>query len=497
MSEGIKAILVLISAGLPTIWYCKSSFQSHLQPVDIYTWRLIWLIMVVMAFSGFGYLPYLLLLVVLLTIGQHRLVERSVLAFVFLLCALPMLSWVVPGFGGINLIMTLNQPRVLAIGLLLPLFISGRLRSNTGVHSLDRAFIFYLMVEVIFSLVRMSSVTDFFRSMIYVFLDLLLPYLAISRLLARSDWIRSGLSALVISAAVLAVVNLFEIAMRWFIYQASYRSLGLPNPGLSPYALTRAGLLRQHSVFASPIVFGFYISIVITALLALRDTLGRKFWPLLGLFLLTLFSTLSRGPWLGMMVGGMAFMVLNSERPMASFIKFLLIVICGLLVLSLPGFEFFYGLIPFLGETEKGNISYRQQLLVNGFKVFSDNPLFGDPDFIMHPLMQELTTGLGIVDVVNTYIGILLANGLVGLVFWLLPWLLALRLLMQLRILLRNSDTHLLVCCNALISMLVAVLVIIATVSSIDYVKSLMVVVLGFCSALIRSGVQTKDNLRI
>jgi O-antigen ligase len=43
------------------------------------------------------------------------------------------------------------------------------------------------------------------------------------------------------------------------------------------------------------------------------------------------------------------------------------------------------------------------------------HPLFGAWDFLQLPVMQQLKQGQGIIDVVNTYLGVALASGLVGL----------------------------------------------------------------------------------
>jgi O-antigen ligase len=67
------------------------------------------------------------------------------------------------------------------------------------------------------------------------------------------------------------------------------------------------------------------------------------------------------------------------------------------------------------GPTEDFNVLYRQRLLDISFDVIKMNPWFGSHDFTSLPIMQQLIQGEGIIDVVNSYLQVALAYGLVGL----------------------------------------------------------------------------------
>jgi len=71
--------------------------------------------------------------------------------------------------------------------------------------------------------------------------------------------------------------------------------------------------------------------------------------------------------------------------------------------------------LPFVGTVEAQNVIYRERLLEVSLGVVLEHPFFGAWDFLQLPVMQQLRQGEGIIDVVNTYLGVALASGLVGL----------------------------------------------------------------------------------
>jgi len=71
-------------------------------------------------------------------------------------------------------------------------------------------------------------------------------------------------------------------------------------------------------------------------------------------------------------------------------------------------------LIPYYGETERGNITYRETLIENSLIVIMRHPLFGSTNYLQTREMESMRQGQGIIDIVNTYLGIALEKGLVG-----------------------------------------------------------------------------------
>jgi O-antigen ligase len=106
----------------------------------------------------------------------------------------------------------------------------------------------------------------------------------------------------------------------------------------------------------------------------------------------------------------------------------------------------------------------------SAWTVIKRHPWLGSVNFLQAPEMEELRQGQGIIDVVNTYLGVALHSGLIGLVLFagffasvLLGIGRSLRVMKE-----KTSEEHLLG--RALLATLAAVLFIIATTSSITVI---------------------------
>jgi len=133
------------------------------------------------------------------------------------------------------------------------------------------------------------------------------------------------------------------------------------------------------------------------------------------LLLAGLVAPLSRGPWVGAVCIFTVF-ILTGKRALSRFAQFTISGVIALAVLSaLPGGERIYNLIPFIGETGAGSITYRERLLENSWAVIQRHPIFGSVNYKDTPEMQSMMQGQGIIDIVNTYVWVALKTGLVGL----------------------------------------------------------------------------------
>lgn len=126
-------------------------------------------------------------------------------------------------------------------------------------------------------------------------------------------------------------------------------------------------------------------------------------------------------------------------------------------------------LLPFIGMTEKGTIDYREDLITSSMIVIQRNPWFGSVDYLKNPEMEALRQN-GRIDVVNTYIGVALEKGFVGLGLFVAFFTLVLLGIYQAvrSIPDKDSEEHLLG--RALLATLLAILAIITTVSSITII---------------------------
>ena len=142
--------------------------------------------------------------------------------------------------------------------------------------------------------------------------------------------------------------------------------------------------------------------------------------------------------------------------------------------------------LPFVGEVDRGNVDYRQQLLEAALQVIAQHPLFGSPYFMDSGPLQELRSG-NLIDIVNSYLLIALQSGYVGLAAFLAVFAVAVGAV--LRRLRRRADgeaagegeRHLQG--RALLAAMAAMLVTIGTVSNIYFIPLLYWCLAGFAVA--------------
>ena len=95
---------------------------------------------------------------------------------------------------------------------------------------------------------------------------------------------------------------------------------------------------------------------------------------------------------------------------------FMIAIVLGLLILSPMG-EKLLESMPFTGHQPDATFTYRQRLLDRSLELIQENPLFGDQLALQK--MEDLRQGQGIIDIVNTYVGVALFSGYVGLALFL------------------------------------------------------------------------------
>jgi O-antigen ligase len=234
----------------------------------------------------------------------------------------------------------------------------------------------------------------------------------------------------------------------------------------------RDGMLRATATAGQPIALGYLVAVGLGLYLFLQQSIKPRPIRWLGMALLTagLIASLSRGPWVGAVALLVVFLT-TGRNAAPRLIGFVLVVIFAFFVIAiLPGGEKAINLLPFIGTTEAGTIEGRKELLEVSIRVFERHPWLGSADFLEAPELQALRTGLGIIDIVNSYIGIALETGAVGLSLFvgffaliLFKIFLAMRSIRE-----RNSEERLLG--RVLLTTLLAILLIIFTVSSITIV---------------------------
>jgi len=449
-------------------------------------------------FHNFYIFTSLLLMTIILFTAKSNKIQK--LAFYFLLLPLlPIaLEKTIP-FPGLKQLLTLSYPMLLSIFILLPLFLGMILPpgKTLNLSILDKFVIFYLIYLFVMGF-RSLTFTNSFRNGMYIFFNIFLPYIAVSKLIKSEDDFFKIIRAMLFMAFMLSFMALLEMVKHWHLYEAIY---GLfDQVGEMPYS-NRMGMERASGPFGIHIIFGSYFVIMfafalyLTMTRQLRNYQKISLYILCMMFFLGILSTVSRGPFVGILIFVFLFSLLNPRKAKRIITYFVLI---GILFVFTPIGKTVLKTLPFIGKEDQTSVNYRQELWNASWKVIAKSPWTGDDDFLKDPDIQELRgkggwlpESSGGVDIVNSYLGIALKYGLIGLSIFILS--LAANLLLTLSSVLRAKDAILALLGKDLLAITVAVASIIATVSMVSFLPIYYWCLFGISSAYINI-VKSKKN---
>jgi len=471
MPEHFRALIVILVLAGVVFAMARRPAADLIPDRDFTRRRNLWFVLTLLAFFSHSFWVYAGVAAIVLTVARKR--ERNPVAlFFFLMFLMPPATVEIPGFGVINYFFGLNHVRLLALCVLLPAFFALRRRADTvafGRTWPDRLLSANLLLTSLLYL-RETTVTDTLRQTLYLFIEVFLPYYVASRALRNLSDFKDALFGFVLAAMLLSLIGLFEYTRNWLLYSALNNALGVPWE-MSGY-LTRGGSLRASVTTGQAIALGFVISVAIGFYLYLQDEVRSKLQRSLGALLFAggLFAPLSRGPWIGTAV--MIVVFIGTGRKALK--RLMLLGAAGLLALPLlavvPGGQKVLDLLPFIGTVEVENITYRQRLIDNAVIVIQRNPWLGSFDYRSTPEMQSLTQGQGIIDIVNTYIGVALSVGLIGLALFVLFFISVLQGIRKGMRSFPNKDNEARRLGRALLATLAGILITIVTVSSITVI---------------------------
>lgn len=487
MPEHLRALVVILAIAA-AVFHMARPVAVQVVPAEMFSrWRTAWFGLTLALFLSHGFWVYVLLLVFWVRYLANR--ESNVVGlFLVLLFVAPPSLVTISGFGVINQLFPVNQYRLLILTLLLP--VAWRLiqRASTlplGRSAVDRMVLGYLAVICMLAF-RDASITGGMRQVFVYFMDILLPYYVVSRTLRSLDDFRGALYGFVIGAALLSALALFEVARYWKLYQGVLVALGL-NPWEFGGYLERAGVLRPNVTLGNSIVLGYVIMVGVGFYLFLMDAAKPGWRRSMGLALLVggVIGSLSRGPWVGMGLLLLVY-VLTGQKALSRLFKAgVLGGVAFVVALQFPAGRFLVDLLPFMGETEAGSVEYRADLLTQALPVVERNLWLGSTDYLSAPEFQVMYSG-GIIDIVNTYLAVALDHGILGLFFF--AGAFAFAVLGVLRAMRRSRalEPSVMLLGRVLLATVLSIMLVIYTVSSIVAVAIVYWIVLGICVAYIQ-----------
>lgn len=490
MPDHIRALVVILvlafaAFSIAHVPLCQGIFRAE----DFKRRRNLWFAITLIAFLSHNFWLMCLLCGALVALSAQR--DSNSLALYFaLLFAVPPFGAQIPGIGPINYFFDLNFIRLLNICILLPvavrLGINGS-KQPSGSRGADLLVAGHLALIFVLT-VLVANFTGTARQTFLLTLDIALPYFVASRLPMTRDAFRELAAAFVLSTTILAAIAVFELLWRWLLYSSLDDALGI-RWGFGNYLLRgEGGALRATASTGHSIVLGYLLLIGGAFLFFLEQTVKPRTLVVAAGVVLSggLVATVARGPW----VGAVAMLaVVFSIGPGAARRLGMLFTSCVAIAIGLaisPWGSVVVDHLPFIGTVEEGSVTYRQQLFNVSMILVWQNPIFGSYDYLYNPIMEQMRQGEGIIDMVNTYLGVALASGLVGLALFVGPFLAAALSVHRARRSIADTDREADALGRALLAALAGIAVTIATVSPINAVPTVYWMIAGLCVAYAR-----------
>jgi hypothetical protein len=418
MIGSLKALVVVWCIGWAVLWIAKPIALRFMAEEDYRRRRGLWLGLTAVAFVVPGFWSYALIAAPVLYWAGTR--DRNPAALVLLLLhVIPPVLVATPNLG--VKLLDFNNFRLLALLVLLPALLRappGPPASGAFKLALTGVLGYNLLALVLY--VPYEAPTNTIRRLMEYGVDNVLLFYAFYRLLPNAKAMREALVCLCLGTAIVAAVGLFENLRYWLLYVQLTTYWGVAD---WMAFLMRGSSLRAQASTGHSMTLGFITAVAFGLWLALAPSVPDKKlrWLATAVLLAGSYASLSRASWIMAALAYLVFLLLGPTRLAQMGKQLGVLVLVGAAVLVTPYGEKVINLLPFIGNTDTGNIDYRDRLAELSWTLIWRNPVFGDPFVMRH--MESLRQGQGIIDLVNVYASIALFTGLVGLFLFLLPYL--------------------------------------------------------------------------
>lgn len=438
MIYALKLLVVVLAATCIAAYMFRSAFSDIFSKTE---YRRVWLIVLLGVLASYlCHVPGVFLFAVAcLAMYAAAVTGRGpagkIGIYLLFACTLPPINSKLGGFGGINYVLALDHRRVVSL-----LLLSWAAMEIVAMKPAPRAtrFLWVDLLVIAYQCLRFalqvphSTMTTLARILVESTLDILLPYFVVTRGVRSMADLRFVGGHLFIGIAFAAAVGVMETLLQHNLY-SGLQSIYDMRWQLT-YALMRGGLIRIQATTPEPIILAFLLLFGIGLGYWMKGQQWRR--PSTVVLFAAIFvaeiATFSRGPWLGAVVIMLALVAMRHMSAAAFRIVLVMLVILGVgLKLANADEQVVAALGAIFGseKSDLASIEYRRELLDTSLALVKQSPWLGVPNYAAQ--MQNLVQGEGIIDVVNSYIAIMLDAGLVGLTLYLLPFLIVLNRLIS------------------------------------------------------------------
>jgi hypothetical protein len=420
----LKALLVVLVLASFVFAVGKSTCLRFMGESDFSHRRNTWFTLTICAFVISNFWLYsAIAFAVMYRAGKKD--KNPVALYVLLLHVVPPLGMELPTVFVSNFF-KLDNYRILAFAILIPTawqIANGKSKNQFDTYKVyDRWLIAYLLLQLALFL-PYEELTNTVRRGVLFAIDSMLLFYVVSRTCSDRHKLIETMAMCVLAGCILATVAVFESPKGWLLYGlAPHWGINLE---ITSYLL-RGDILRSQASAGHALSLGYMLAIILGFWLFLSSELKprKKVWAGVIIIWAGLIAAFSRAPWLAAVLVFLIyqFMCPNGLRQLS---KTLLVAtpIFGI-VIATPFGDRIIDNLPFVGKVGAENVDYRQNLATASWERIQEYPFFGDPFFMSH--LEHLRQGQGIIDLVNVYLTIAMQYGVVGLLLFLLPFLMAL-----------------------------------------------------------------------
>ena len=479
MVNKIIALTYILMLGVPAILLVASAFADR--DFDEKRAIAIFAFTNVLGFLSNSYWLFVGSMSVLLYLTLPKQKAIRVAAFMFLFPLMPSLEKLVL-IGGVPLIQ-ISWTRFLILILLLPMLADALAHRAVFRLPLDKYVLAFSALLIALES-RDVSFTASMRNALEYSLDILLPYLVISRQIRSWDELRQVFTWLLAGLTFLGMLNLFETIRNWHPHHGIVNEL----TNTMTRSVSRGGFARAFGPMDKASASSFALALGCGIYWILYPLMQRKVRNLLPIIMLVggLIVTFSRGGWVASAIIGAGAAATSKVRNFAKAAIWGAILVTPIAMFTDVG-QFAIQALPFVGQedtAEARTVDYRVELFSAGLEVAAKYPLFGTPNLQQEPAMIAITQASGLLDLVNHYMLLLLNYGSVGLVLFLLIFARTLLLLWTTRALAGPPNSWEKHACTALAFTLGALLVQIITTSALNRVGLILWCIVAIVAAM-------------
>lgn len=424
MPVNVKALIVVLALSGLVFAFGKRTALHFMEEADFRRRRNVWLILSAAAFLSPTFWWFAPVAIPVLYWAGKK--DTNPLAFYLLVMnVIPSIHVDIPTVG-INHLFDLDIFRLLSLCVVVPAALrvrkSRKLAGNAKLDFMDVLLLGYGVLQVALfvppdlpsRVVLHSSPTNDLRTAFLFLVDIYFLYYLASRSCTSRRAFEDSLAAFCLACTILATIALFESLKHWLLYADISARWG--GDVLDQQYLIRGGILRAEASSGNALALGYLLAIAFGFWLYLRSRLPNSSAKYLvpALYWLGLIASFSRGPWLGAIaiyLAYAAFAPSGGSRVLKASLA--AVMVFGLVLLSPLGTKIERSL-PFMGgRVGAESLTYRERLLERSWELIQAHPTLGDQD--AYSQMQDLRQGQGIIDIVNTYVGVALFYGFIGL----------------------------------------------------------------------------------